>query len=732
MSSARRPARTLVAGADIGGTFTDVCLLDPKTGRSAARKVLTTHRDPADAVLAGLADALAEAGLAADRVALVAHATTLATNALIERRGARTGMLTTRGFRDVIEVGYEQLYDLYDLHLDLPAPLVPRALRRPVAERTGADGERIEGLDAESADAAVRFLIDRRVESIAVCFLHAYANPENERAAADRVRALAPDLPVSTSSEVLPELGELPRFSTTVANAYVRPLVARYLVGLKERLRAAGHRGAFTVVSSRGGTMSPEAAARFPVRMLESGPAAGAHAAAAHARRLRLRNLLSFDMGGTSAKICLVRNHAPQVTVEFEAARVARFKPKSGLPIRVPVVDLIEIGAGGGSIARVDDLGLPAVGPRSAGSEPGPACYARGGREPTVTDADAVLGYLDPEFFLGGRLRLDTGAAKASLDERVGRPLGTASVEEAAWTVFRQVNEQMARAAAVHASEHGVDLRRFALLAFGGAGPIHAAPLARALGVRRVVVPPEPGVLSALGAVLAPPCFDLAVSYRAELERVDLDRVNRLLAELEAQGRALLDEVEGEGEGRVEAGTGGESGRAAKGGADGRGGGAGRRTVVRQVDMRYRNQRYEVPVPLPPSGDLARGGLPALEGAFHRAYERRYGRAIRGVPAEAVTWRVSVSAPPSATLRSPRRAAAPKPPPDGRPEGPAGRRPAWFGGGFTDTPFYRRARLPSGTRLEGPAIVEEDGSTTVLPPGARGAVDPAGNLVIDL
>ena len=731
MSSARGPARILVAGADIGGTFTDVCLLDPKTGRSAARKVLTTHRDPAEAVLAGLADTLAEVGLAADRVAIVAHATTLATNALLERRGARTGMLTTRGFRDVIEVGYEQLYDLYDLHLDLPAPLVPRALRRPVAERTAADGERVEALDVESADAAVRFLIDRRVEAVAVCFLHAYANPENERAAADRVRALAPDLPVSVSSEVLPELGELPRFSTTVANAYVRPLVSRYLVGLKERLRGAGHRGAFTVVNSRGGVMSPETAARFPVRMLESGPAAGAHAASAHARRLRLRSLLSFDMGGTSAKVCLVRDHAPQVTVEFEAARIARFKRKSGLPIRVPVVDLIEIGAGGGSIARVDDLGLPAVGPRSAGSEPGPACYARGGREPTVTDADAVLGYLDPEFFLGGRLRLDTKAAAEALDEHVGRPLGMASAE-AAWTVFRQVNEQMARAAAVHASEHGVDLRRFTLLAFGGAGPIHAAHLARALGIRRIVVPPEPGVLSALGAVLAPPRFDLAASYRAELDRVDLDRVNRLLAELEAQGRALLDEIEGgvEGEGGVEAGAGGGGT-----GARGRGGRAGRRTVVRQVDMRYRYQRYEVPVPLPPSGDLVRSGLPAVEGAFHRAYERRYGRTIRGVPAEAVTWRVSVSAPPPATLRPPRRAAEPPPSdgrPDGRPGDPSGRRPAWFGSGFTDTPFYRRARLPAGTRLEGPAIVEEDGSTTVLPPGARGAVDPAGNLVLDL
>ena len=701
----REPARTLVAGADIGGTFTDICLLDPRTGRSAARKVLTSHRDPGEAVLSGLAGALAEEGLAASGVTIIVHATTLATNALIERTGARTGMLTTRGFRDVVEVGHEQLYDLYDIHLDLPVPLVPRALRRPVAERTASDGERIEALGEESADAAIRFLVGRGVESIAVCFLHAYANPENERAAANRVRALAPDLPISISSEVLPELGELPRFSTTVANAYVRPLVSRYLLGLKDRLRAAGHRGAFTVVNSRGGTMSPEAAARFPIRMLESGPAAGAHAAAVLSRRLRLRNLLSFDMGGTSAKICLVRNHTPQVTVEFEAARIARFKRKSGLPVRIPVVDLIEIGAGGGSIARVDSLGLPAVGPRSAGSEPGPACYGRGGVEPTVTDADAVLGYLNPAYFLGGRLRLDTGAAEAALDEHLGRPLGMPAVD-AAWTVFRQVNEQMARAAAVHASEHGVDLRRFALLAFGGAGPIHAAQVARALGIRRVVVPPEPGVLSALGAVLAPPRFDLAASYRSELERLDTGRANRLLAELETQGHALLDEVEAGGRRPIV------------------------RQVVRQVDMRYRNQRYEVPVDLPPSGELTRDGLPGVEAAFHRAYGQRYGRTIHGVAAEAVTWRVSVSAPPPATLKGPARAAD-------RPGRRAavdsvGRRPVYFEEGFVETPFHRRAHLPVDARLAGPAIVEEDGSTIVIPPGARGAVDPAGNLVLEL
>ena len=700
------PAPALVAGADIGGTFTDVCLLDPRTGRSTSRKVLTSHRDPGEAVLVGLAEALAEEGRAPAEVAVLVHATTLATNALIERTGARTGMLTTRGFRDVIEVGHEQLYDLYDIHLDLPPPLVPRALRRPVTERTASDGERLAGLDAESADAAVRFLVERGVESIAVCFLHAYANPENERAAADRVRALAPKVPVSTSSEVLPELGELPRFSTTVANAYVQPLVSRYLAGLEARLRAAGHRGAFTVVNSRGGTMSARTAARFPIRMLESGPAAGAHAASVLARRLRTRNLLSFDMGGTSAKICLVRNHTPQVTVEFEAARIARFKRKSGLPVRIPVVDLIEIGAGGGSIARVDDLGLPAVGPRSAGSEPGPACYARGGERPTVTDADAVLGYLNPEYFLGGRLRLDTGAAQTALEAHVGRPLGIPAAE-AAWTVFRQVNEQMARAAAVHASEHGVDLGRFALLAFGGAGPIHAAPVARALGIRRIVVPPDPGVLSALGAVLAPPRFDLAATYRSELARLDVGRVNRLLADLEARGRALLDEIEASGP----------------------------REVVRQVDMRYRNQRYEVPVDLPPAGELDRGGLPGVEARFHRAYERRYGRTIRGVEAEAVTWRVSVAARAPATLRSARRAAGPAarpPPPRAAHASPAGRRPAWFGNGFVETPFHRRARLPARACIEGPAIIEEDGSTTVVPPGARAGVDPAGNLVLEL
>ena len=604
-------------------------------------------------------------------------------------------MLTTSGFRDVIEVGYEQLYDLYDIHLDLPAPLVPRSLRRPVSERTAYDGSVLTPVTPEDAGAALEFLLDRGVESIAICFLHAYANAANEKAMADVIKARAPNIPVSLSSEILPEIGELGRFSTTVVNAYVQPLVKRYIDSLLERLKATGHKGRFTVVTSRGGTMMAETAMAYPVRLLESGPAAGAHAASVFARRIGENNLMSFDMGGTSAKICLIRNGAPQTTVEFEVARLERFKRKSGLPVRIPVVDLIEIGAGGGSIARINALGLPAVGPDSAGSEPGPVCYGCGGTDPTVTDADTILGYLNPDYFLDGRLKLNVEAASAALADRLGRPLGVTDLA-AAWIVFRTVNDQMARAAATHASEHGVDPRRFALFAFGGAGPVHAASVARALSIRRVIIPPSPGVLSALGAVLAPPSFDLAASYKCELTKLDFTRVNQLFLEMEEQGQALLD---------------------AAGVRD-------ERRIVRQVDMRYLNQRYEVQFDLPHQRDLSPVDLEVLESAFHRAYKKRYGRVIDGVSAEAVTWRVAVSGPPLA-LKMKHNSS-------GGNAKPVGRRKAYFGEALVETPVFRRAGLPSGARLSGPAIVEEAGSTTVIPPGGRLLVDEHGNLVVDL
>ena len=695
---AAKAASRVVVGTDIGGTFTDIYCFEPDSGRSSSYKVLTSHDDPSDSVLDGLATTLEAFSADPGRVEVVAHATTLATNALIERKGARTGMLTTSGFRDVIEVGYEQLYDLYDIHLDLPVPLVPRALRRPVCERTAYDGEVLTPVAPESASAALECLLERGIDSVAVCFLHAYANAANERAVADLVKARAPHLPVSLSSEILPEIGELGRFSTTLANAYVQPLVRRYLESLLTRLKASGHKGRFTVVTSRGGTMSAETAIAYPVRLLESGPAAGAHAASVFARHIGETSLMSFDMGGTSAKICLIRNGAPQTTVEFEAARRERFKRKSGLPIRIPVVDLIEIGAGGGSISRIDSLGLPAIGPESAGSEPGPVCYGRGGRDPTVTDADAVLGYLSPDYFLGGRLKLDLAAARSALADRIGRHLAV-DEQAAAWTIFRTVNDQMARAAAVHASEHGVDLRRFALFAFGGAGPMHAAYVARALSIRRVIVPPSPGVLSALGAVLAPPSFDLAASYKCELSKLDFERINRMFSEMEAQGHALLDAA------AVQAG----------------------RRIIRKVDMRYLNQRYEVQFDLPSQSNLSSDHLHDMEAEFHRAYKKRYGRVIEGVPAEAVTWRVEVSGPPIAL-----KTTWTDSPPAGRKVEPVARRQAFFGEGMVETPIYRRDRLPAGARFDGPAIVEESGSTTVVPPEARLVVDLHGNLVVAL
>jgi N-methylhydantoinase A len=694
-STTAAAASSVVVGTDIGGTFTDIYYFEPGTGRSGSYKVLTTHADPSDAVLVGLERLLEKLSADLEEIASVAHATTLATNALIERKGARTGMLTTRGFRDVIEVGFEQLYDLYDIHLELPAPLVPRSLRRPIDERTTFEGSVLMPVNPADATAALDFLLDRGVESIAICFLHAYANAANEKAMAGLIKARAPNLPVSLSSDILPEIGELGRFSTTVANAYVQPLVKRYLGRLVDRLGAAGHRGRFMVVTSRGGTMTTETAVAHPVRLLESGPAAGAHAASVFARRIGENNLMSFDMGGTSAKICLIRNGATQTTVEFEAARLERFKRKSGIPVRIPVVDLIEIGAGGGSIARINALGLPAVGPDSAGSEPGPVCYGQGGSEPTVTDADAVLGYLNPDYFLEGRLKLDVGAAAAALAEHLGRPLGVTELA-AAWTVFRTVNDQMARAAAMHASEHGIDLRQFAILAFGGAGPVHAAYLARALSVRRVIVPPSPGVLSALGTVLAPPSFDLAASYKCELSKLDFPRVNKLFLEMAEQGNALLD---------------------AAGVRD-------ERRVVRQVDMRYLNQRYEVQFELPHHQDLSLLDLEDLETAFRRAYRKRYGRVIEGVAVEAVTWRVEVSGPPLA-FRSDQKVS-------GHKTEAVGKREVFFGEALIETPVFRRKELPRGARIKGPAIVEEAGSTTLVPPDARLSVDLHGNLVVDL
>jgi N-methylhydantoinase A/oxoprolinase/acetone carboxylase beta subunit len=693
--AAPRRARYII-GTDIGGTFTDVVGLDHTTGQCAALKLLTTPEAPERAVIFGIEAMLRKLGAAIEQVRTVAHATTLATNALIERKGAVVGMITTEGFRDVVEIGYEQMYDLYDISLPLPEPLVPRSRRRPLRERIGYDGSVMEPVCAASLDQAVAELVDLGVEAVAVCLLHSYANDSHEVQVASRIGELAPKLPVSCSAAILPEIGELGRFSTCVANAYVQPIVAGYLARLAERLRGLGHRGRLMVINSRGGSMTPDSAAQYPVRMLESGPAAGASAVSALAKSLGLPRVLSFDMGGTTAKICLVRDGEAQRTFEFEAARLARFRRKSGIPIRIPVVELIEIGAGGGSIARIDQLGLLTVGPDSAGSVPGPACYGRGGNQPTVTDAVLLLGYLNPDYFADGDVGLDVDAARAAMAP-IGKALGRAT-EGAAAAIYGAVTEQMARAAELHAAEHGVDLRSYTLLAFGGAGPVHAAELARLIGIRTVVVPPVAGALSALGAASAPISFDFAASYKCALAKIDVDRVNAMLESMEAEGRELI--ARGERTGRI--------------------------LVRRSVDMRYLNQRYEVSVPLT-NRRLSTGRLDRLEEAFRASYRERYGREIEGVAAEAVTWRVEVSAATVGTME-PFTATAPA---HGGPAQSAWRRIV-HGGAPIEAEVHRRSSLAKGRRLRGPAIVEDAGSTCVIPPGARARVDDMGNLVIEL
>ncbi|MFI5266314.1 MAG: hydantoinase/oxoprolinase family protein, partial [Chloroflexota bacterium] len=526
-------------GVDIGGTFTDA-VVRRADGRLFTGKALTSHGELALGVLAAAEEALGAARLELPAVQSIVHGTTLVTNALIERRGAKTALLTTRGFRDVLEMGRENRYDLYDLQLEKPAPLAPRELRFEVDERLAADGSVLTPLQEGQVRDAIRLMRKERVEAVAVSFLHSFRNPTHERRAGEILAQEWPEATVSLSSEVVPVIREYERTSTTVANVYTRGIVESYLRELERELRGRGFAGQLLMLLSSGGTCTVETACRFPIRVLESGPAGGVLAAAALSRATGRGDLLPFDMGGTTAKASFVEQGQPLQSSEFEVARIYRFKKGSGLSIRTPVLEMIEIGAGGGSIARLDRLGLIEVGPRSAGSEPGPACYARGGTEPTVTDADLVLGYLDPEFFLGGSMRLDHQKALDSL-RRIAEPLGIDAVQ-AAWGIHRLVNENMASAIKVHAIERGRDPRAFALFAFGGAGPVHAAHVAELTGGREALCPPGAGVASAFGFLTAPFAFDFVRSWSAPLADMDWPAVNGLLEEIEQQGRALLAE----------------------------------------------------------------------------------------------------------------------------------------------------------------------------------------------
>ena len=524
-------------GVDIGGTFTDFALFDARGRRMAVHKRLTTPHDPSEAVIAGVEALLGQERVAIGEVSDVVHGTTLVTNAVIERNGAVTGMLATAGFSDILDMGFERRYDLFDLRVKYPPPLVPRRLRIEVPERVRFDGSVETPLDEAAVRAAAHRFRELGVAAVAVCFLHAYANPAHEKRAAEILREAAPDLFVSASADVFPNMREFERWTTTTVNAFTQPMFDRYLERLEKGLAGQGFRGRLYIMASSGGTLTADTARRFPVRALESGPAAGALMSAYHGRSLGLPNLLSFDMGGTTAKGALVRGGVPIKRYAMEVARVHEFRKGSGLAIRIPAIDMIEIGAGGGSIAEIDERGLLRVGPRSAGADPGPACYGRGGSRPTLTDANLVLGYLDAGFFLGGAMALDRAAAESAVRDGVGRPLGLETLR-AAWGIHDIVSEDVARAFRIHASERGFDYRSGSMVAFGGSGPLHALAIARKLKIPRVIFPVGAGVMSALGLLIGPLAFEMARSRRIHVADIDAADFAATFPALEADAKS--------------------------------------------------------------------------------------------------------------------------------------------------------------------------------------------------
>jgi N-methylhydantoinase A len=690
--------RRFSLGIDIGGTFTDIVVYDHAQGRRFSRKVLTTHDDPSRGVVEGIDRVLAEDGVPAAEIGRVVHATTLFTNAMIERKGAVTGLVTTAGFRDALEIGRERKYELYDVHIEKPQPLVPRHLRAEVPERMDARGAVRIPLDEAALETVVDGLVRDGVTSVAVAFLHAYANPAHERAAAAVIARRFPDLAVSTSSDVAPEIREYERTSTTVANAYIKPLARTYLDAIAAQLARRGIAAPLLLMISNGGLTHVEEAKRVPVQLLESGPAAGALAAAWLGTEDAGGDVLAFDMGGTTAKLSVVDGGKPLVAYHFEAARQKRFAAGSGLPIRISTIELIEIGAGGGSIAHLDAIGLLKVGPESAGSEPGPAAYGLGGAKPTVTDADFLLGYLNPDFFAGGSMAIDMAAARAAMAEVANE--ADLSAGQLAWGIHDVVNENMASAARVHIAERGKDPRRYALLCTGGGGPLHAYYVAKKLNLKRIVCPSSAGVASAMGLLIAPAKVDRVATVAQRLDALDWAEFEATFGRLEADARRIVGE------------TGLDPATA---------------RIERIADVRYVGQAFEVVVDLPP-GPYDACSLPALMVAFETAYVEKFTRTPPAVFVEIINVRVSVAAPvPGGELaiRAEAKTAA---------EPIKGYRRMYFPewGEHREAPVFDRYAIAAGDSFEGPGVVEERESTLVIGPGATFRVSETGNLVVDL
>ncbi|MBH62285.1 MAG: methylhydantoinase [Alphaproteobacteria bacterium] len=699
-------------GVDIGGTFTDFALFEDGSHAMAIHKQLTTPADPSTAVLDGIATLLADNGVAVTDVDTVVHGTTLVTNAVIERRGAATGMLATEGFMDIPDMRLELRYDMFDLRLKYPPPVVPRYMRAEVSERISYEGDIQTPLDPGAARAAIRGLIETHgIEALAVCFLHSYLDSRHE----DAVKALCaeefPDLYVSTSSEVFPQMREYERWTTTMINAYTRPMFDRYLGRLEDGLEGLGFVGRFYMMTSNGGTVTPDLARRFPVRMMESGPAAGALMSAHHGRVLEIPDVLSFDMGGTTAKGALVRHHAPLKKYEMEVARVHEFKKGSGLLVKIPVIDMIEIGAGGGSIAEADERGLIQVGPRSAGADPGPACYGQGGEQATLTDANVVLGYLDPDFFLGGEMALDRAAAETAITGNVATPLGL-SLTRAAWGIHEIIDEDVARAFRIHASERGFDYRGCSMVAFGGSGPVHATGVARKLRIPRVIFPLAAGVMSAFGLLVSPLSFEVLRSNLVFLDDLGDDWVESYL-------RLPVDEACGY---LIEAGAPADDIR-----------------LTLRLDMRYHGQGYEIEVTLPTDCGPDLAGVAELRPRLQELFEARYAEVFSEVlleeSLEVMNWKVEATGPETAASEGYAIAAAASAAATASAEAARkGSRPAYFpeAGDYVDAAIYDRLALTPGTEILGPAMIEERESTCVIGPGDVAHVDAHHNLIVEL
>lgn len=686
-------------GCDIGGTFTDFVLINDITGEIKTGKCLTTPKDPSDAVEEGIRALEKSTPGFVEKLDEIIHGTTLVINSIIERKGAKTGLITTKGFRDVLEIGREIRYAPYDIFAEFPKPLVERRFRLEVDERIRSDGTVLKPLDREEARGVVKKLIEMGVESIAVCLINSFENPVHEKMLEEIIKEEAPWISTSISYRVLPQIKEYERTSTTVTNAYVKPLTGRYLSKLSDRLSSIGFKGKLFIMLSSGGITSVETAAEFPVRIIESGPTAAVIAGQYYGKHFNIPEMFCFDMGGTTAKSCLIQKGVAGVVPTFEVGRVQRFMKGSGLTIQVPVVDLMEIGAGGGSIAKVSKFGTLQVGPESSGADPGPICYGRGGTEPCVTDADLLLGYLDENYFLGGEMKLDKEGARRGVEEKIAKPLGVTFVQ-AIWGIHDLINETMAAAAKTHIAEKGGNPKIVTIVAFGGAGPVHTYGLAKKLEAPRIIVPPNAGVGSAMGFFTAPRAFDLVRSHKVALNQVDFSEIEKLFKEMEKEAIQILKK-----ESDVEI------------------------TFERSLDMRFVGQGSEINLPAP-KGDFTAFSKELIRKLFDDMYEKLYGRTYPDSEVEFINFKVRASLP-EKLLKLPK---IEKKKGQTLDDAIKGKRPAYspIAKDFIPYTVYNRYKLFPDASFRGPAIVEERESTLVVGEDAHVRMDEFGFLWIEI